>query len=64
MTNIDKPCIRRCCLNEEEICLGCFRSFDDMCKWNKASREEKQQMLTVAEQRKRDYKQKDTPFKR
>ena len=63
MTDIDKPCIRRCCLNKEDICLGCFRSFDDMCKWNKASIEEKQQMLTVAEQRKRDYTQKDTPFK-
>lgn len=52
MADIHKPCIKRCSLNEEEICLGCFRTFDDMLQWNKASIEEKKEMLKIAAQRK------------
>ncbi|MEO1926243.1 MAG: DUF1289 domain-containing protein, partial [Gammaproteobacteria bacterium] len=24
--NIQSPCVRNCCLNEDDICLGCRRS--------------------------------------
>ena len=53
--NINKPCIRQCCLNEEDICLGCFRTFDDMLQWNKSSSEEKTKMLKMAEERKKEH---------
>lgn len=53
--NINKPCIRRCCLNEEDVCLGCFRTFDDMLQWNKANSAEKTKMLEMAEQRKIEH---------
>jgi uncharacterized protein len=55
MPSIDKPCIRKCCLNEEDICMGCFRSFDDMLKWNKASINEKTQMLKESQERKKEH---------
>lgn len=55
MSTINKPCIRQCCLNEEDICLGCFRTFDDMLGWNKATNEEKLKMLQMAGQRKKEY---------
>jgi len=42
---IVKPCIRQCCLDKEDICMGCFRSLNDMKIWYKASMEEKSQML-------------------
>jgi len=58
MADINKPCIKRCCLNEEEICLGCFRTFNDMLRWNKATIEEKQEMLSIAEKRKREHAEK------
>ena len=64
MSDIYKPCIRKCCLNEEDICLGCFRSFNDMLKWNKANVNEKTEMLNMAEVRKKEhalkYRSKDT----
>jgi len=50
--SIEKPCIRQCCLNEEDVCVGCFRTFEDMGKWHKASDEEKKEMLRLASQRK------------
>jgi uncharacterized protein len=27
------PCVRNCCLNEQDICLGCFRSLDEIKQW-------------------------------
>jgi len=58
MADINRPCVRRCTLNEEEICLGCFRTFNDMLLWNKASNEEKQEILNLAEQRKMEHAKK------
>jgi len=48
---IEKPCIRQCTLNDEEICMGCFRTFNDMLKWHKSSIEEKKHVLQLAEER-------------
>lgn len=56
MIDINKPCIKKCCLNEDDVCLGCFRTFDDMCRWNKANIEEKTQMLKVAQRRKKEHR--------
>lgn len=55
MININKPCIKKCSLNEEDVCLGCFRTFDDMIIWNKANQEEKTKMIKIAEQRKKEH---------
>ena len=55
MSTIENPCIRKCCLNEHDVCLGCFRIFDDMLKWNKATHLEKEQMLVLAKERKKRY---------
>lgn len=64
MADINKPCIKKCCLNEEEICLGCFRTFNDMRLWNKASIEEKKEMMEIAERRKIEHNLKSTPSKK
>jgi len=38
--------------------MGCFRSFNDMLKWNKASIDEKKEMLEKAEIRKKRHHEK------
>lgn len=58
MSDVHKPCIKKCCLNEEDICLGCFRSFNDMLAWNKASIQDKKEMLQKAESRRKEYHEK------
>lgn len=35
----DSPCVRNCCLNDDDICLGCFRSLDEIRNWAGADRE-------------------------
>jgi predicted Fe-S protein YdhL (DUF1289 family) len=31
--NIQSPCVRNCCLNEDDICLGCRRSLSEIIAW-------------------------------
>jgi len=58
MSNIRKPCIRQCCLDEDDICMGCYRTFEDMRVWHAASEKEKLQILHLAKERKLVYAQK------
>ncbi len=52
---VESPCIRSCCLNNEDICLGCFRSLDEITGWSYKSDVEKQTVLDYATQRKNLY---------
>ena len=54
-STIEKPCIKKCFLDEYEVCTGCFRTFSDMKVWRKATRDEKSQMLLEAKKRKEAY---------
>ncbi|BCG64344.1 MAG: putative protein-disulfide isomerase [Methyloprofundus sp.] len=49
---IESPCVRNCCLNNDDICLGCFRSLDEITGWSQASELEKQAILDKATVRK------------
>jgi len=31
------PCVRNCCLDERNVCLGCGRSLDEIIAWSAAS---------------------------
>lgn len=55
MNPTNSPCIRKCCLNEHDICLGCFRSLDEILHWTKVDNTTRQQFLENAHQRKFDY---------
>ncbi|OBP16148.1 hypothetical protein A5320_01630 [Rheinheimera sp. SA_1] len=45
------PCQRNCCLDQDDICLGCGRSLTEICGWHQADAAQKQQILAQAEQR-------------
>jgi len=49
---IPSPCIRNCCLDNTEICLGCYRSLAEILKWNTATDPEKKEILTQCHNRK------------
>lgn len=47
------PCIRQCCLDDRsEVCVGCFRSLDEITGWHAADAAERERILARAEQRK------------
>ena len=55
---IASPCIRNCCLNDDDVCLGCNRTLDEILRWGDASDEEKIQVLLNADNRKAERQKK------
>ncbi|WED28354.1 DUF1289 domain-containing protein [Vibrio sp. DW001] len=45
------PCIRHCCLDGGDICLGCHRSLSEIMQWSESSNESKRQILNLANAR-------------
>ena len=43
--SIPSPCVRNCCLDESDVCLGCFRTIVEICGWSAASETEKAEIL-------------------
>ncbi len=48
---VDSPCINICSLDDDDICIGCFRSIDEICAWREASETERREILQRAEAR-------------
>jgi predicted Fe-S protein YdhL (DUF1289 family) len=49
------PCISVCALDENDICMGCYRSAEEITDWFMASDEEKYRILErVRERREAD----------
>jgi len=49
---LQSPCIRNCCLDDDDICMGCGRSITEITQWSVASIEDKQKILLLAAERK------------
>lgn len=45
---IPSPCIRACTLDEQDICLGCHRSLEEIIEWSQANAPRKQAILRAA----------------
>ncbi|MFT3928884.1 MAG: DUF1289 domain-containing protein [Spongiibacteraceae bacterium] len=48
---IESPCVRNCCLDGEDFCMGCGRHIDDILRWHQASSDERAKILQRAEMR-------------
>ncbi|MEI8647961.1 DUF1289 domain-containing protein [Paraglaciecola sp. Hal342] len=35
--DVDSPCVRNCCLDQQDMCVGCFRMLDEIVGWGTAS---------------------------
>jgi len=33
---VPSPCVRNCCLDDADVCLGCFRSLKEIMEWGSA----------------------------
>ncbi|NOU49401.1 DUF1289 domain-containing protein [Pseudoalteromonas sp. JBTF-M23] len=49
---VDSPCIRHCCLDDKDICVGCFRTLSEILVWSKADTTLRRKILARCEQRK------------
>jgi predicted Fe-S protein YdhL (DUF1289 family) len=45
VVNVPSPCVRNCCLDESDTCLGCYRSIAEILRWGEATDAEKTEIL-------------------
>jgi predicted Fe-S protein YdhL (DUF1289 family) len=51
---VNSPCEHICKYNENKICIGCYRSKEEISKWLNATDEEKLQILENCNKRRKD----------
>jgi predicted Fe-S protein YdhL (DUF1289 family) len=45
------PCVRNCCLDEDNVCMGCGRSLREIVAWGTASDAVKTAILACSRER-------------
>ena len=45
------PCVRNCCLDDKDVCLGCGRTLKEITAWSGMSEEQRKSVLELAESR-------------
>ncbi|MCW8884402.1 MAG: DUF1289 domain-containing protein [Motiliproteus sp.] len=48
---VANPCVRHCCLNEQDICLGCFRSLSEITGWTRMDTVQRLRILDLSRHR-------------
>jgi len=55
---VASPCVRNCCLNGDDVCMGCYRHIDEILAWQSYRNHEKETVITSCEQRRADAQEK------
>ncbi len=50
---VPSPCIRNCCLDENDVCMGCFRTVEEIIAWGGADNGQRRRILENAERRRK-----------
>ena len=48
------PCVNICELNEQDVCVGCFRHIDEIAGWHQFSDTQKREIYQAIDRRERD----------
>ncbi|HSX70113.1 MAG TPA: DUF1289 domain-containing protein [Pseudomonas sp.] len=48
---VESPCRRQCCLDDEDVCLGCGRTLAEILEWGRADGERRRDICQAAQQR-------------
>lgn len=51
------PCVRICCLDDQDICLGCGRTLDEIRRWSEMTETERQATVKRSQQRRLERQQ-------
>lgn len=52
---LQSPCVRNCCLDDHDVCLGCGRTLDEIRAWTSLSEPQRRQVLEKAELRRQQF---------
>ena len=56
IATVESPCIRNCCLDSNDICMGCFRSLTEITQWTLVNNKTRQEFLKNVFERKSKQK--------
>ncbi len=45
------PCVRNCCLDEDNVCMGCGRSLQEIVRWGTAGDADKAAIIALSRER-------------
>lgn len=48
-STVESPCVRRCTLNEKDVCLGCGRTLAEILNWHNLTYEQKLKIIKTFE---------------
>ncbi|MGI9284558.1 MAG: DUF1289 domain-containing protein [Pseudomonadales bacterium] len=48
---VASPCVRNCTLDNNDVCMGCYRTLREIYAWSLASGSEKREILRLANER-------------
>ncbi|MCC7516326.1 MAG: DUF1289 domain-containing protein [Pseudomonadales bacterium] len=48
---IESPCISICAMDENDVCVGCYRSAEEITRWSNADNGERRQIISAAAER-------------
>jgi predicted Fe-S protein YdhL (DUF1289 family) len=52
LTIVESPCVRNCCLDGNDICMGCFRSLAEITQWTLVDKKMRKEFLSNVAERK------------
>ena len=55
--SIQSPCVRNCCLDDNDVCLGCYRLLEEILQWSASTEEKKREVLMKCNKRRADQLQ-------
>lgn len=48
---VDSPCVGNCCLDDADVCLGCYRTLEEIKSWGMVDDEARINILKNVSQR-------------
>ncbi|RBP85642.1 DUF1289 domain-containing protein [Marinomonas rhizomae] len=52
---ISSPCIRHCSLDDDDVCVGCYRTINEIMEWQKSTQSKKLDILAHCLMRKKKH---------
>lgn len=51
---MQSPCVRQCCLDDADVCLGCLRTLEEILAWGEADDMRRLRILDAVARRRQE----------
>lgn len=51
MSSVASPCVSICALDDDDVCVGCYRHTDEIAGWSELTDEARREVLVKAAER-------------